>query len=642
MSQFEIDRSDQNIYQPGLTKLKGAIHVSVEAAAKECFLILCPGKVEGKEAEPPIRIPFPEEGRMGNMWEMTVRGKNLERYSYIFEADGKQFPDPCGRSFTGHEEWGRPENANELPQTPIRQKTFDWEGDRPLRIPYAECIVYRVHVRGFTKHPSSGVAGRGTFRGILEKIPYLQELGITTLELLPMAEFCEVMMPEYADGAPYGRPEPTGTLNYWGYTKAYAFAPKASYAGRQNDPVTEMKKLVKALHQAGIELVLEMFFCGKEPPSYVLEAVCHWVREYHIDGVHIVGYAPFGLLARDPRLADTKLWASCWSSENIGPQKKKRLGEYNEGFLQDMRRILKGDDGQMRALAVRTRKNPPDFAQLNFIAGTNGFTMMDMVSYEHKHNEANGEENHDGTDYNYSWNCGEEGPTRKKKVAAMRRRQLFNAFAMLFLSQGVPVLLAGDEFGNSQKGNNNAYCQDNEISWLNWRLLKQNRDLFEYVKTMIAFRKAHPVFCQEKELSGRDILACGYPDISYHGSRAWVPAFEAFSRELGIMYCGEYARRRDGNPDNFFYVAYNMHWDAHQFALPNLPPPLSWHLAADTAATEAGGQFHMPGAEPELDTQRQLEVPAHSIRILIARPGTLNPGRRSPRKVEEKTPKAKR
>ena len=265
------------------------------------------------------------------------------------------------------------------------------------------------------------------------------------------------------------------------------------------------------------------YFSGKEVPGFVLETVRFWVREYHVDGIHLTGYAPTVLLAKDPYLADTKLWALSWEAEKPAAGEKKHLGEYNDGFLIDMRRALKGDEEQMSSLIYRNRRNPAETGVLNFMAGTNGFTMMDMVSYDQKHNEANGENNRDGSDYNYSWNCGAEGHVRKKKIQELRSRQLRNAMLLLFLSQGTPVLLAGDEFGNSQNGNNNAYCQDNEISWLNWNLNKWDQALLDFVKHVIAFRKAHPVFHMKQEPRVMDYLACGHPDISYHGVNAWQP-----------------------------------------------------------------------------------------------------------------------
>ena len=600
----------------GLTRTDGGIHVSAVAAAKACSLLLFVKEDKnGKEARfREVRnIPFPEEGKTGHVWSMTLNGAFDDLY-YAFEADGKRFSDPYGRSFAGRERWGRLSHAKRLLLSPVAEPEFDWQGDRPLHIPYEDCIVYRAHVRGLTKHASSGTEHRGTFRGVVDKIPYFKELGITTLELLPPVEFQEVMMPENVEGNPYGTSEPTGRLNYWGYAKAGMFAPKASYADPGTNPVTEFKYMVRELHKAGLEVVPELYFSGKEVPEFVLETVRFWVREYHVDGIHLTGYAPTVLLAKDPYLADTKLWALSWEAEKTAAGEKKHLGEYNDGFLIDMRRALKGDEEQMSSLIYRNRRNPAETGVLNFMAGTNGFTMMDMVSYDQKHNEANGENNRDGSDYNYSWNCGAEGHVRKKKIQELRSRQLRNAMLLLFLSQGTPVLLAGDEFGNSQNGNNNAYCQDNEISWLNWNLNKWDQALLDFVKHVIAFRKAHPVFHMEQEPRVMDYLACGHPDISYHGVNAWQPEFENFRRQIGILYCGAYAKKPNGENDDFFFVIFNMHWEPHSFALPNLPKNLVWSLAFDTSDSAAGG-YYEEGQERQILNQKNYMVPSRSVLV---------------------------
>ena len=618
METYQIDEHDTRVYPMGLTQTDGGIHVSVAAAAKACSLLLFV-REEGKNGRAAkyreaAAIPFPESGRTGNVWSMTLRGGDFSSLYYAFEADHVRFSDPYGRSFVGREHWGRLSEAKTLLLSPVTEPEFDWQGDRPLHIPYENCIVYRAHVRGLTKHASSRTEHRGTFRGVVDKISYLKELGITTLELLPAVEFQEVMMPEQTEGNPYGNSEPTGRLNYWGYAKAGVFAPKASYADSGTSPVTEFKYMVRELHKAGLEVVPEFYFSGKEVPEFVLETVRFWVREYHVDGIHLTGYAPTELLAKDPYLADTKLWALSWNAEKPAPGTKKHLGEYNDGFLIDMRRALKGDEEQMSSLIYRNRRNPAGFGVLNFMAGTNGFTMMDMVSYDQKHNEANGENNRDGSDYNYSWNCGAEGPVRKKKIQELRARQLRNAMLMLFLSQGTPVLLAGDEFGNSQNGNNNAYCQDNETSWLNWNLNKWDQELLAFVKHVIAFRKAHPVFHMEQEPRVMDYLACGHPDISYHGVNAWQPEFENFRRQIGILYCGTYAKKEDGSPDDFFFAIFNMHWEPHGFALPNLPKDLEWCLAFDTSDAGAGG-FYEEGQERKISNQKNCMVPSRSVLV---------------------------
>ena len=563
MEQYQIDINDSKVYPMGLTQTDGGIHVSVVAAAKACSLLLFE-KQEGKNGKEArfreIRnLPFPEKAKTGHVWSMTVNG-TFDTLYYAFEADGKRFSDPYGRSFVGRERWGRLSQAKRLLLSPVMEPEFDWQGDQPLHIPYEDCIVYRAHVRGLTKHVSSGTEHRGTFRGIVDKIPYLKELGITTLELLPVVEFQEVMMPENVEGNPYGTSEPTGRLNYWGYAKAGMFAPKASYADPGTNPVTEFKYMVRELHKAGLEVVPELYFSGKEVPEFVLETVRFWVREYHVDGIHLTGYAPVDLLAKDPYLADTKLWAISWDAPKPSAGEKKHLGEYNDGFLIDMRRALKGDEEQMSSLIYRNRRNPAETGVLNFMAGTNGFTMMDMVSYDQKHNEANGENNRDGSDYNYSWNCGVEGPVRKKKVLELRARQL---------------------------------------------------------------RRAHPVFHMEQEPRVMDYLACGHPDISYHGVNAWQPEFENFRRQIGILYCGTYAKKPDGQNDDFFFVIFNMHWEPHGFALPNLPKDLEWTLSFDTSDSAAGG-FYEEGQERRVLNQKNCMVPPRSVLVFKAKKKAKN------------------
>ena len=769
MHSFKIDGSARGDAVLGLTKVDGGIRVAVVADAKECVLLLYLSGSQSRQREEKketARIAFPEEGRIGNVWTMTVLGEDLDRYDYAFEADGVRFEDPHGRSFKGHERWGKKELGNILLKTPISQPEFDWEDDERQEISYEDMIVYRLHVRGFTRHASSGVEDRGTFAGIAEKIPYLKELGVTTVELMPSNEFNEVMMrprqiqhryqerskemktglssslevesSEIASSEITSEKmdlnlstsvmEADGRLNYWGYGPSFLFAPKASYAGKGKNPVTEFKNLVKTLHREGLGIVAELFFTGEETPADVVEVARFWVREFHVDGLHISGTAPIALLASDPYLADTMIWATSWDGIEIAgsgrgresktdpfqrrlaesriwekqfaqvqqasrgkvqeeengkdagagktsraekannandanhaesvncaetvndtekvndtesakgagkekasqkgaemsglPEETKRrtrvLGEYNDGFLVDMRRVLKGDEGQMGALAFRSRRNPETFGVLNYMASNNGFTMADMVSYDRKHNEANGEENRDGTDYNCSWNCGAEGPVRRKKIRQLRKKQLRNAVLLLMLSQGTPLLLAGDEFGNSQDGNNNAYCQDNEISWLNWNNQKTNADQLEFVKHAIAFRKEHPVFHQPTEPKLMDSLACGQPDVSYHGISAWKPEFDNFRRQFGILYCGDYARKADGAPDDTFFVVYNMHWEPHEFALPTLSAGKKWHVVFQTA-DEAQNGFYEAGKEPELKSQKKFMAPSRSIAVFIGK-----------------------
>ena len=612
MEEYRIADHDNRIYSMGLTTVCGGVHFCV-AAKGEVLKLLLFGK--GK-SEPAAALAFPVEDRHGDVWEMTVIGNDFTDMEYCYEIDGKPFADPYGRAFSGREIWGDLTAADRLMRSPVAIPDFDWEGDKPLEIPYEDSIIYRLHVRGFTKHVSSKTSNKGTFKAITEKIPYLKDLGVTALEFLPVYEFPEVMMPERAEGDPFLDDKPTGRLNYWGYVPGYCFAPRASYSsGKEKNPTAEFKTLVKTLHKSGLEVIVELYFTGQESPSYVLDACRFWVEYYHVDGIHLVGNAPKGVIGQDPYLSRTKLFADYWDGVPEGG--RKHLAEYQEGFCVDMRQVLKGDENQMNSLAFRSRRNPAGYGVINYMANTNGFTMMDMVSYDTKHNEANGEKNQDGTSWNFSWNCGIEGATKKKKIVELRKKQLRNAFLLLFLSQGTPLLLAGDEFGNSKGGNNNSYCQDNDVSWLNWNLLRTNRDLYEFVKYAIAFRKKHSVFHMEKEPRIMDYLSCGQPDVSYHGVKAWFPDFDNSSRQLGIMYCGKYGTKADGTEDDSFYVAYNMHWEPHEFDLPNLPKGQKWHVAMNTDEAERNGIYE-DGEEPAVDSKHFM-VPERSIVVFIGK-----------------------
>ena len=615
MEEYRRLKEETRRYPIGLTVIDKKLHISVIGANNTCSLALF--WTDGQE--PDLKIPMDPEEREGDVWNLTVEGRWPRKTMYCLEMDGVLKADPCGRQFTGWEQWGDPENIEHIMKSPLYGEPFDWEGDKCPQTPMHETIIYRCHMRGMTCHRSSGVRNKGTFRALAEKIPYIKELGATAVELMPVNEFREIVVQE-SEWNPKGarKPQPTGRLNYWGYTGGYYYGPKASYSsGQKKRPVYEMKTLVKALHRQGMELIIELYFSGNESPAMVLDIVRFWVKEYHVDGVHLVGYAPTELIGKDPYLRRTKLFSTSWSKTE--GTKDKHLAEYNDGFLTDMRRVLKGDEDQIRPLIFRIGHNPRGFGVVNYMAHTNGFTMMDMVSFDRKHNEANKEDNRDGSDYNYSWNCGYEGISKKKKLLEIRQKQIRNAMVLLFLSQGTPLMLAGDEFGNSKSGNNNAYCQDNDMSWLNWNQQKTNRDIWEFAKFIINFRKNHPVFHMEEEPLNMDYLACGHPDVSFHGEKAWRPEYENFRRQLGVLYCGEYGKKEDGSPDDYFYVMYNMHWEPHEFGPPSPPKGCRWHVAVDTSLSRING-FYRPGEEPPVEDQRRYTVDGRTAVVLIGKP----------------------
>lgn len=582
-------------------------------AGRPCSLLL----YEKGCARPCREINMENGGRIGNVASVFVRQLPVQKVEYNFKIDGKIVTDPFARMLAGRKDWGvipADQDGHEV-RGAFPKVQYDWEGDIPLKLPYEELIMYTLHARGFTKHSSSGVRHKGTFLGLIEKIPYLKDLGVNLIELMPAYEFSETARPEQ-DFHPYRnkmQEEPV-KLNYWGYAPGFYFAPKSAYAAGE-DAASEFKDLVKALHREGIELIMEFYFPEGTSRLLILNCLKYWMLTYHVDGFHLSGPAvPMGLLAEDPLLGTCKLMNEGFDMNGLYKRKPefRNIGEYNDGFQNDIRRFLKGDEDQLEKFAYRVRKNPADRGVVNYITNHNGFTLMDLVSYDAKHNEANGEQNRDGNNYNFSWNCGAEGRSRKKAVAELRRKQIRNALVMLLLSQGTPLLLAGDELGHTQDGNNNAYCQDNEISWLNFRVPKGNLYIREFVKKLIALRKRHPILHMPEELRIMDALSCGYPDLSYHGKKAWYPEFENYNRQIGIMYCGQYAEESD-----FFYFAYNMHWIPHEFALPSIPKGQKWRTLIDTSKDYDN---IVPEEQTEaLDKQKAVIVPERTIMVLIGR-----------------------
>lgn len=621
MERLKKRKEEPHRYPMGTVKIEAGMHFSIASPKESCSLVF----FQQGETEPVQTVPLEVEDKIGDVWNITLTG-DFRGLTYAYLLDNVLTEDPYGRHFTGRKTWG------EMPEEPtvlhafIAEKPYDWEGDCRPQLSYEDSVIYRLHPRGFTRHASSKVKAKGTFLGITEKIPYLQELGITTVELLPCIEFQEVIPTEKKiwkfeqkfDKLLDKQPDKgKKNLNYWGFIPGLSFAPKASYtSAKEKHPGWEFKDMVKAFHRAGMEVILDLFFSGQEPEMQVLDVLRFWAEEYHVDGFHLVGTAPIRLIGSDPYLSQIKLFYPTW--EGVPRGKYRHLAVYHDYFQQEMRRLLKGDENLLNALIFHTRRNPREHGVINYLANTDGFTLMDNVSYDTKHNEANGENNQDGTDRNYSWNCGVEGPSRKKKILEMRRKQLRNSWLLTFLSQGTPLILAGDEFGNSQNGNNNAWCQDNEISWLNWNQIKTNKDIFAFAKAVIHFRKKHPVFHLPQEPKGLDYLSCGMPDVSYHGTKAWCPGFESFRRQLGILYCGRYAAQGGKKEDDCFFVAYNMHWEPHEFSLPNLPKGQKWYVVFDTDAKEVNG-FYPEGEEKQLEKQKFFMVQPRSIVVFMGK-----------------------
>lgn len=597
-----------------LVQPKGINFSMVNSTKAACGVI-----IYNRKTKEETRIPFSEEHRIGNICCFFVEGVSAGSCEYNFYDQEDVFVDPYAKIVTGNEKWGRGKNEELTLRSGFYRSKYDWSEDTQPNLAYSDSILYCLHVRGFTKHPSSHVKHKGTFQGIQEKIPYLKELGVTTLELLPCYEFEEYESDENKLSMEYQvhhideiiTHKEDKKCNYWGFKNAFYMAPKAGYCA-SSDPVCEFKDLIHALHQEHMELIMQFYFPDEYKQGYILEVLKHWVLEYHVDGFHLMGNnIPLTLLATDPLFANVKLLYHDFPLDQIfAPMEMptyKNLGYYRAEYMQDIRRFLKGDSDMLKGFLFHLKNYNEKCGVINYITNYDGFSLMDMVSYERKHNEENGENNKDGTEYNYSWNCGIEGPTKKKNVLSLRNKQMKNAVLFLMTAQGTPMLHSGDEFGHTRNGNNNCYCLDNETNWLNWNLTKKNKELFEFVKDAIAFRKKHGVLHQEHALSFMDRYGCGFPEISFHGLEAWKGETENYLHHIAVMLCDRPVRNL---PQDSIYLAYNMHWEEKKFEVPVLPKKYTWKI---DFWTDAGGIL-----ETNESNRMCLTVPPRSIVVLSA------------------------
>ena len=602
----------------------------------------------------------PSKNRTGSHWHVLVAGLP-PAFRYGWRVDGPKdrghrfdpalvLLDPSATALSDGAVWGQarePDPKRSRRRSLFIRKPFDWREDVPPRIPLEDSIIYELHVRGFTCHPSSAVNKPGTFAGLVEKIPYLKWLGVTAVELLPIHEFEE-------SDCPFFNPITKEPLrNLWGYDSIAFAAPKAAYASAaaEHGQVLEFRRMVRAFHVAGIEVFLDVVFnhtgegddrgrtysfraldnelyyllgpdgkylnfsgCGNTVNcnhpvvrQLIMDCLRYWVADMHVDGLRFDLASVFGRdihgnvlleppvvesIAEDGVLADTKLIAEPWDAAGLYQVGHfpfgSRWSEWNGRYRDDVRRFWRGDPGTVGDLATRlcgsadlyqaSGRRP--YHSINFVTCHDGFTLWDLVSYNQKHNEANGENNRDGMTENFSWNSGVEGPTDDPQVLSLRRRRAKNFIATLLLSQGVPMLLAGDEFLRTQQGNNNAWCQDNEISWLNWNLARTNADFLRFVREMIALRKRHPGLRRRSFLQGVDPKEKRPADIVWHGPRLAIPDFSASSRTIAFVLDGT---QTDREPDRDFYVACNARADAVPFRVPAAPSRRAWRRVVDTA-----------------------------------------------------------
>ena len=668
----------------GSNLVPGGVNFTIYSkGAKSVELVL----YHSHEKDPFAVIPYPASYRIGDVFAMIVFDLDYENLEYGFRVDGeydfqrgnvfdktKTLLDPYAKVISGRNIWGaEPDWSNQFQyRSKVVQNDFDWEGDIPLCTPHNELIIYEAHVRGFTKDESSGVKFKGTYAGLVEKIPYIKDLGVTAVELLPIFEFDEF------EGA---RKDQNGNalLNYWGYSTVGFFAPKAGYAasGKYSMQVDEFKNLVKEFHKAGIKIILDVVFNhtaeGNEHGPYIsfkgidnrtyyiltpegyyynfsgcgntlncnnpivrnliLTCLRYWVSTFHVDGFRfdlaaILGRNQDGSpmnnppllesLAHDPILSNSILIAEAWDAGGLYQVGNfpayGRWSEWNGKYRDDVRRFLKGDSGLANCISYRIAGSEDiyntfwrgDCASVNFITCHDGFTLYDLFAYNDKHNEANGWGGSDGGNDNHSWNCGWEGDTDDPGINFLRHKMIKNAAAILLTSLGIPMILAGDEFGNTQYGNNNPYCQDNKISWLDWNQLEKNRDLHEFFKYMIAFRKKHPVLTRQS-----NGIPVGYPKVSAHGVNAWQFDNSSENRVVGIMFAG---KNSDGE-DDFIYLGINAHWESHGVWLPALPMNLKWQVEINTDL----GDESVYKNPAELNPSEQFIIGARSVIICTSK-----------------------
>jgi len=572
----------------------------------------------GSDADEGFVIELPANFKRGNIYSARISGiKNVDSYTeYNLFEDDTYFCDPYAKHVIGLEKFGQEVNDSDI-RAKLDNKSlksdsstcFDWGKSKAPGISYEDSFVYLMHVRGFTKSASSGLPSgiRGTFSGVIEKLDYLKDLGVTCIELMPIYEMNELQDSEKRgrihsslktskdldggnvvfsrNGSIINKGSFDHKVNFWGFKKGYYFAPRTSYCVNPQNAEDEVKNFIKTMHENGIEVILQFYFEEDENESIIIDALRYWRCTYRVDGFHVKGARlPLRNIAKDPLFADVKLWHEWFDYGDIyggKPIDKRFLAEYNNTFLYAARKFLKSDDNTAADFLKAMIANGCDHGIINYICNYEGFRLIDLVSFEHKRNEENGENNKDGTDENYSWNCGIEGRTRKKGILNLRNRQIKNIISMLFLAQGTPMIFSGDEFCNSQGGNNNPYCQDNDIGWVDWKAFDKNRDIYEYMRFLINLRKDNLMFREPAPFKLMDYISCGYPDFSCHGRDAWRPDFTAQSHVLGLLYCGLYNKESSDKP--FFYVCYNMCWNEAEIALPKLPEGNEWKLISDTA-----------------------------------------------------------
>lgn len=613
-----------NYTEMGVMQVDDQVIFTFEGEKEDtCCIVLIDKKTTER-----YKIEVPDTFCIGSLRSVAICGIRATNYFYRFEINGEVVIDPYATMIAGREVWNdgeRSKNHYEILCGHMEQK-FDWKEDCAPELSRGELVMYKLHVRGFSKDLSSARKVAGTFAGVKNKIDYLRKLGFTAVELMPVYEFEEMDIPETIEIPEYLKWEPaeedliypiedkvSQKINYWGYGQGNYFAVKSSYASRADKAGREFKELVVKLHQCRMECIMEMYFPEQTNHNLILDVLRFWVREYHVDGFHLLGQnLPITAIVQDSLLSRTKIFYVGFDEGTIRTDRKYQpLYIYREEYMYPARRLLNHMNGEVREFLNQQKKQGNDIGYVNYITSNNGFTLADLFMYNDKHNEANGENNQDGISWNYSNNYGVEGPTRRKYIKSIRGLKWRNAMMMLFLAQGVPLLWAGDEICNSQGGNNNAYCQDNEIGWVNWKNERSHKSELKFIQNLLAFRAKHPIISQKEPFQFQDFRAIGVPDLSYHGENAWISDMELNNRSIGIMYCGEYEREGAER----VYIGYNFYSARTKLALPKLSYKKKWYLVADTTL-EAEPFMKEP---VEAENQQYITMNPQAICILVGR-----------------------
>ena len=680
----DLEYGPGHVLPLGATLMFDGVNFSVfSKEATSCTLVL----YHHGQKVPFQEIPFPDSYRIGHVYSMMVYGLNIETIEYGYRFDGPYDPkkglrfdknrvllDPFARSISGRSVWGiEPDYTNPFQyRGQIIREDYDWLGDKPLEMHPSDLVIYELHLRSFTQHPASEVRYRGTYAGLIEKIPYLKALGVNCVELMPIFEFDEFENSREVNGR--------RLVNYWGYSTVGFLAPKAGYAAsaRFGMEADELRHMIRTLHQNGIQVILDVVFNhtaegGEGGPSIsfkgidnrtyylltpdggyinysgcgntmncnnpvvrnlMLGCLIYWVAAFHVDGfrfdlasilsrdekgVPMMNPPLLESIACDEVLGKTLLIAEAWDAGGLYQvgtfPAYGRWSEWNGMYRDCLRRFIKGEAERLPELILRIRGSDDLYRQrgptasINFVTCHDGFTLYDLVSYNEKHNWDNGEENRDGTNDNASWNCGAEGSTDDPEIIALRMRQMKNMLTVLLTSRGIPMLLSGDEFANTQYGNNNAYCQDNEISWLDWNQLERYRDLYDYVRRLIAFRKAHPVLRADSYDFSHN--GTGYPELSFHGTQAWNLDEHSPGLSFAYMYAEDHVRYCTER-DAFIYVAVNAYWETQHYGLPILPEGFQWGLAFESHDVSTDVNDERP-----LEDQSGIVLGPRSAAVLI-------------------------